>query len=91
MEHQHFKPTLNKFERPGIKKPRKPKSKGYTIVQFKKAHELYNSGKTPKEIGELLNMENMRVRDILQLPRVRNKPNKKGIIKIKDADKWWRL
>jgi len=86
----HFKPYIGAYL-PYKKKQRKPKSRGYTIVQYKKACELHSQGKTPKEIGELLNMDSMRVRDILQLPRVRNKKNKNGIVKVKDSDKWWKL
>ena len=87
----HFTPTIGKYQRDHTKE-RKPNSRGYTIVQYKKACELYKQGKTVQEICNELNMQNNRVRDILQIPKQRNrKPKPPGVKRINDAEKWWKL
>jgi len=87
----HFTPTIGKYHRDPTKE-RKPNSRGYTIVQYKKACELYKQGKTVQEICNELNMQNNRVRDILQIPKQRNRKSKHpGVKRINDAEKWWKL
>lgn len=85
----HFKPYLGAFEKPN--KIRKQKSRGYTITEYKRIGELYNAGSTIKELMELTGKSNSVIRNILQLKKTRKRRKTSEIIRLTDAEKWWKL